>query len=449
MIYDAERGDISIAVAGDAMISRRMQAFREPQFLRLVDILRKADVSIANLEFLFHDFEDSWQWTGGTYTRSDPKNLEELKWMGLNAVLTANNHSFDFSEGGFFTTLKHLNDMDLAHAGGGKDIDHARAPVYVDSARGRVAVMSASSTFTDISRAGPGRHDFPGKSGINALRHEKVHYVERDVFDAFHKANRELGYEEAEEAGARFGFSGREAQADKSSQVQFMGGDFHLSEEFKIETAVNREDMAGIGNWIRGAKKQADWVVYGMHSHESGSSGEYHGGSRVSPPDFLIEFARWSIDQGCDLFAGHGPHYLRGIEIYKGKPIFYSLGNFIFQNETVDWVPWEGYRRFGLDLDQTPGDYFDSRSDSSARGFPSDPVFWQSVVGVCNYEKRELKEVLLYPIDMGFGRPIPQRGRPVLAEGQVAQEILAWCQEVSKPFGTCIEIEGDVGVIRL
>ena len=102
MIYDAERGDISIAVAGDAMISRRMQAFREPQFLRLVDILRKADVSIANLEFLFHDFESSWQWTGGTYTRSDPKNLEELKWMGLNALLTANNHSFDFSEGGFF-----------------------------------------------------------------------------------------------------------------------------------------------------------------------------------------------------------------------------------------------------------------------------------------------------------------------------------------------------------
>ena len=126
MIYDAERGGISIAVAGDAMISRRMQAFKEPQFLKLVDILRKADVSIANLEFLFHDYESSWQWTGGTYTRSDPKNLEELKWMGLDALLTANNHSFDFSEGGFFTTLKHLNEMDLAHAGGGKDIDHAR-----------------------------------------------------------------------------------------------------------------------------------------------------------------------------------------------------------------------------------------------------------------------------------------------------------------------------------
>ena len=105
MIYDAEQGNISIAVAGDAMISRGMQSFREPQFLKLVEILRAADVSVANLEFLFHDYESTWQWTGGTYTRSDPKNLRELKWMGLDAVLTANNHSYDFSEGGFSLPL--------------------------------------------------------------------------------------------------------------------------------------------------------------------------------------------------------------------------------------------------------------------------------------------------------------------------------------------------------
>jgi poly-gamma-glutamate synthesis protein (capsule biosynthesis protein) len=125
------------------------------------------------------------------------------------------------------------------------------------------------------------------------------------------------------------------------------------------------------------------------------------------------------------------------------------LGNFIFQNETVDWVPTEGYRRFDLGLDQTPGDYFDSRSDSGERGFPSDPVFWQSIVAVCNYQDHALKEVLLYPIDMGFKRPISQRGRPVLAEGEVAQDILRWCQKVSEPFGTNIAIEGDIGIIRV
>ena len=46
------------------------------------------------------------------------------------------------------------------------------------------------------------------------------------------------------------------------------------------------------------------------------------------PPDFLIELAHKSIDSGADAFVGHGPHLLRGIEIYKGKPIFYDLGEF-------------------------------------------------------------------------------------------------------------------------
>ena len=110
-IYDAERRDISIAVGGDAMITRRMRAFEEPRFLKLVEVLRAADVSLVNLEMLFHDYESSWQWSSATYTRSDPRNLDELKWMGINAVTTANNHSFDFSEGGFLTTLEHCQEI--------------------------------------------------------------------------------------------------------------------------------------------------------------------------------------------------------------------------------------------------------------------------------------------------------------------------------------------------
>jgi poly-gamma-glutamate synthesis protein (capsule biosynthesis protein) len=308
--------------------------------------------------------------------------------------------------------------------------------------------MSASSTFTDVSRAGPGRPDFPGRPGINALRHDLVHHITQDVFEALRKANRELGLEAHEEAAAQFGFSGHTKLLDKRTAMRFLEREFHLAEAFKIETAVNKDDLHGIGHWIRGAKKQADWLVYGVHCHESGGTGEFHGGSRTSPPDFLVEFAHWAIDQGCDLFAGHGPHFMRGIEIYKGSPIFYSLGNFIFQNETVAWVPYEGYQRFGLGPEHTPGDYLEARSDAGKRGFPADPVFWRSVVAVCAYEANALKEITLYPIDMGFGRPIPQRGRPVLAQGLVAREILQWLQEVSQPYGTEITIADDVGIIR-
>ena len=107
-----------------------------------------------------------------------------------------------------------------------------------------------------------------------------------------------------------------------------MGGKFVLGEDFNRSTSVNKEDLEGARKWINGAKQQADWVVYGTHCHESGNDGEIHGPSLTSPPQFLEELARWVIDQGADVFAGHGPHFLRGIEIYKGKPIFYSLGNF-------------------------------------------------------------------------------------------------------------------------
>ena len=449
MTYDAERGDISIAVGGDAMITRRMRPFKEEGFIKLTELLRAADVSVVNLEMLFHDYESTWNWSNATYTRSDPNNLGELKWMGIDAVTTANNHSFDFSEGGFLTTLKHCHDIDLPQAGGGKNIDEARSPVYMDSPRGRVAVMSATSTFSESSRAGPGRPDFPGRPGINALRHHLVHKVERDVFDALTKANRELGYQEAQENQRSFGFRGLSETLDAGTELEFLEKKFAVGENFAVNTSVNRDDLSGIGNWIRGAQKQADWVMYGVHCHESGSSGEFHGGSRLSPPEFLEEFARWTIDQGCALFAGHGPHFLRGIEIYKNRPIFYSLGNFIFQNESVLWLPDESYRRFGLGYDQTPGDYLDTRSGGGKRAFSGDPVFWQSVVAVCDYAAGDLKEVRLYPIDMGFGRPIAQRGRPVLAEGPIAQQTLKWLQDVSKPYGTEIALEEDMGVIRL
>ena len=73
MIYNAEKRDISIAVGGDAMITRRMRAFNEDRFLRLLDILHRADASVVNLEMLFHDYESSWQWSNATYTRSDPR----------------------------------------------------------------------------------------------------------------------------------------------------------------------------------------------------------------------------------------------------------------------------------------------------------------------------------------------------------------------------------------
>ena len=77
----------------------------------------------------------------------------------------------------------------------------------MDSPRGRVAVMSASSTFTDVSRAGPGRPDFPGRPGINALAMTSCTTSPMSL-QALHKANCELGLEAHEEAEASSAFKG-------------------------------------------------------------------------------------------------------------------------------------------------------------------------------------------------------------------------------------------------
>src|SRR5262249_58967728 len=101
---------------------------------------------------------------------------------------------------------------------------------------------------------------------------------------------------EREEAVAQFGFQGHAKVLDKRTVMRFLEREFRLAESFKIETSVNKDDLEGISRWIRGAKKQADWLVYGVHCHESGGTGEFHGGSRNSPPDLVRHVAVWSIE---------------------------------------------------------------------------------------------------------------------------------------------------------
>lgn len=447
MRYDSEQGNVTITLTGDAMITRGMRAFQEPQFLGLLELFRESDITVSNLEMLFHHFEMSWHYKGAaSFQVCDPRYLSDLRWMGMDVVTTATNHAFDYGEEGFLTTLRHCHEAGLLQAGGGRHLDQSRAPAYLDTRGGRIAVMATTSTFSEESRAGPGRADFPGKPGVSTLRHDVVHHVPASFLDALREAKRELGYDAREQSMRRQ----RGLAADsESADVRFLGGQFESAAEFAVKTACNNEDLESIARWMRGAKKQADWLVFAMHCHESGASEEWHGQTSTQPPDFQVEFAHFAIDNGADAFVSHGTHYLRGIEIYKGKPIFYSLGNFIFQNETVEWVPQAAYDGFGMGPEDTPGDWGWGRSMGAKHGHAANPVFYRSAVSQCRFEGNALKEVWLHPVDLGFARPIGQRGRPVLAEGEVAEEVLSWLRRLSEPFGTEIKVEGNKGVIRL
>ena len=170
-MYEAELGNITIALTGDAMINRRMSSYREPAFLQLVDLLRGADATFANLEQVFHEWEMAYGSVGmSSFQVSHPSNLAELQWLGIDAVSTAMNHAWDYGEAGLLATLENCKRCELPQAGSGVNLGEARAPVFLDTPRGRVAFMSASTTHhvPELSFAGPGRPDFPGKPGINA-----------------------------------------------------------------------------------------------------------------------------------------------------------------------------------------------------------------------------------------------------------------------------------------
>lgn len=448
MLYEAQRGDFSLALAGDGMLNRRLSVFREPKFLELVELVRSADAAIINLEQIYHHHEMSWaKEHSPTFQVGDPEMLAELKWFGFDLLGTATNHAYDFGEAGFIKTLEHIKKYGFLQAGGGRNLGEARAPALFDTARGRVAFMSASSTYPPEARAGDGRPDYPGKPGINGLRHKVVNEVPADAFESLKAVRDGLLLNEQEKALANFHPNIYHASGDSS--VRLYGQSYEIADDFGIRTHCNAEDLAGIGDWIRGARAVSDFVVYGIHHHESAFSGEYKGGSRIGSAEFIEEFAHECIERGTDVVVGHGSHFLRGIEIYKGKPIFYGLGNFLYHNETVQRVPPPGYSLQGLGHNHTPGDWSVARSGGGKYGFAADEIFYDSVLVVCNYDHNGLREVRLYPVDLGFGCTMSQRGRPMLAEKKVAQKILTWLQEVSAPYGTDIKVDGAVGTIQL
>ena len=441
MIYEAESGDLTLVASGDCMITRKLSVFREQRFVSLVEMFREADVGYTNLEMLMHDFEHSPGSAGGTFTGSDPRNLEELKWAGINLVSTANNHAYDYGEGGVMTNLDHVHKSGLAHAGTGRNTSEARAPGYLDTAKGRVALISVSSTFSEAGRALDQRPDIKGRPGLNALRFNLTHTVDRNAFDELKRVSRGLGFEANNAALRRFRPPGAVIE-DTDTQLGFLGKKFVLGEDFGISSKPNTQDMEENLKWIRDARRMADWVFVAFHCHESGAT-------RDEPPEFLTTFARACIDEGADAFLGHGPHVTRGVEIYHGKPIFYSLGNFIFQNDTVRWQPSFNYDSVNLDHSSTPADFYDARSEKDTRGFPSESAYWESVVVQCEYKKNSLSRVTLHPIDLGFGRPRSQRGRPVLADSRLARKALDRMCRLSKPFGTDIRVTNGIGIITV
>ena len=428
-MFPLDPASLTMAAVGDCMLLRPLSSLPPESFLPVAKILRAADASFGNFEMTLADDDAPPAYHDGcayVHLRADlPNNqsiVSELKWAGFDLMGLANNHSMDYGAEGLLSTIKKFDDLGLAHAGTGRDLAEARAPAYFDTGKGRVALVACASTFPYGAFAADGNGEVPGRPGLDPCRVKTTYQVAPAELDAL------------KQIGAHLSPGG--GRAGSQERYTFLGHTFVAGASDAVLTAAEALDVAGLTASVRRASRNADLTLLGIHAHEAAGAAEI-------PAAFLQPFAHACVDAGANAFIGHGPHVLRGIEIYKGAPIFYSLGNFIFHGESEKQIPPEIYQTCG-ESGNDPSDVF----DKVLNGFSAE-AFWTSVIAVSTYRNKALAELKLYPIVLQPELSRARRGTPVMAEGEAARKIIEKLAQLSAPYGTRIRFEQGVGVVDL
>jgi len=339
-----------------------------PAEAAVIKSLLAGDVRFTNFEATIVDEKKGQSHKNGRFL-SPPEALDALQSFGFNLVSFSNNHAWDLKVPGIENTLEEAARLQLAHAGTGHTIAEAAAPGYLHTPKGAVALVAMASGLVE-----PGASATATRPGVNELRVE--------------------------------------------------GGQ------------PNPEDAARILASIREARGRADLVIVYEHNHVFDKPFRTimleELPERLAPPDWLKKWTHAEIDAGADIVVMHGAPLLHGVEIYRGRPIFFDLGNFIFQAPPVDVL-----------LDE--------------------PIDWESVVAYVEFRGKKLRSIRFRPIAMnkiGQGQADTQdehtnnlflqtRGLPTPATGEQGHYILQRLADLSRPFGTIVDVKGDTAEIKL
>ena len=427
----------TLIAGGDAFITRRIPEGGYEGFEEVRDLINRYDVKFVNLEMTFHNQEGyPAAFSGGTWAMADPGTLDDIKSYGFNIYNTANNHSCDYSHGGVLATIRNLREKNMIFAGTGRNLSEASRPCYLETKNARIALIGASSTFHESGSAGGQTGDMIGRPGLNPLRFETVYHLCPENYQKAVELAQVTKINAEAEKSVKNGYSSPPAEGTMS----FGRYTLVLDQKDWVESRPLEADMARIEKEIIEGRKQADTVLVSIHTHEMA------GEDSSVPAMFLETFSRRCIDAGADAVIGHGPHELRGIEIYKEKPIFYSLGNFLFETETVKLQPYDAYVNKKMPADTKVGAYMDARSKNGTAGYGVLPEIWEAVLAGFTMEDGQVTEIQLYPISLGMDQKRSKKGIPVLSGDQ---KVLRYLEKLSEPYGTRIEIRDGTGYIKI
>lgn len=432
------RAKLSFTAAGDFLPQRRIPEQYEG-FKEVSDFIKRADVRFFNLETTFPD-ETCFgqQFYGGAYLRADARILDDAKRYGFNMLSFANNHTLDYSYKGLEITMKAVEKAGFPSAGVGRNLDEAAAPAYLDTGKGSVGVVGVVSTMMNVSAiAGRQSRRVLGRPGVNGLRVDDYVEVTPEQYAVIEDVVKCSNMNAQADISRAEGFT----PPLPEGVTAFRTVNVRCGDKTRYVTHPNKTDMDRIVNSIKAARAQSDYVVVSMHSHEVGAP------DKECPGDFYIEFAHKCIDAGATAILGHGPHLIRPIEIYKGRPIFYCMGNFVFQEELTEYAAEDQYEKYGLNSDISMGEMYDIRTKGHTCGLLCDHRVLEAFVPYFEVEDDRVTKIELLPIDIGVGLEYWQMGLPRPGFNMGILERLA---KMSEPYGTQITIRADgIGEIKL
>jgi poly-gamma-glutamate capsule biosynthesis protein CapA/YwtB (metallophosphatase superfamily) len=374
---------MTITLAGQSMIRSDIRR-TAPAAVPVIQGLLKGNVVFTNLESAVAEKGETVHEGRGFLT--PPEALDALETLGFNLLSLASNHAFDLMVTGIENTIREADKRKIVHAGTGKNLTEAAAPAYLHTPRGTVALVASASGL--ITAGGNATADRPGVNELRVEAGNQQNEATDDLPDA--PAN-----------------------------------------------TPNQEDSERILQSIRDARQHADLVIVYQHNHIFGRHSFttiFTEGlpERLAPNEWLRKWTHAEVDAGADIVVMHGAPLLHGVEIYHGRPIFYDLGNFIYNvPPTLTYI--------------------------------DEPMSWESVVAYVQFQGTNLKSISFRPLtlnNVGNGQPdvhneytnnefLDTRGLPSPATGARAGYILRRLAEASKPFGTTIDVQGDTAEVVL
>lgn len=422
----------TIAAVGDCILTRKISHLRDTRFRQMVNLLQDADCTWGNCEMVLRQRGEGYPQLKyiDANLMNEPWAADEFAALGIDIMGTANNHSLDYGIDGMFATLRHLDRVGISHAGTGLNLQDATRATFRDTQGGRIAQVNFASTYFRGAEATQEHPFMEARPGLNPLNVAWVTRLNGEDFERFldidWRLRDMLGVADYEKLKA----------GEAPERMQFGMYAMVKSDDLGIYGEIKQDDLDRITAAIAAAGNQADLVLATIHAHEGMNSPQ-----ETAP--FMRDCAHACLDAGADAFIVAGPHCLRGIEIYQGKPIFYSLGNFIYQFNTIRALPAELMMYKGV-----PQDTLDMTTYMDTDRYRKNPIYWQTVLPVMTFEQGRLNRMRLYPITLDFEAPLHEQGTPRLAAGDEAQRILEQITRLSDTYNTHFEPEDDSLVWR-